>query len=77
MFLAICYREASPTKLKEFQAEVENREEKMSEEMGEIFETLVRRRDTDNAIWIAGSTPSTINTPGCRIQTTDFWKAPA
>jgi hypothetical protein len=45
MFLAICYREASPTKLKEFKEEVE-REGKMSEEMGTIFETLAQPNPT-------------------------------
>ena len=41
MFLAICYREASPEKLAEFQQEVQS-EGKMNEEMGKIFESLAK-----------------------------------
>jgi hypothetical protein len=39
MFLAICYREASPEKLQEFKEEIQS-EGKMEGEMGVIFETL-------------------------------------
>ena len=39
MFLAICYREASGEKLKEYQEEVK-KEGKMTEELNTIFETL-------------------------------------
>jgi len=39
MFLAICYREASATKLEEFKKEVQT-EGKMTGELGQIFETL-------------------------------------
>jgi small GTP-binding protein len=45
MFLAICYREASAEKLQEFQAEVQ-KEGKMTEEMGTIFETLAKPNPT-------------------------------
>jgi Ras-related C3 botulinum toxin substrate 1 len=41
MFLAICYREAAPEKLAEFQKEVQS-EGKMNEEMGQIFESLAK-----------------------------------
>jgi len=41
MFLAICYREASHSKLEEFKKEVQE-EGKMSEEMGAIFDTLAQ-----------------------------------
>ncbi len=41
MFLAICYREASPEKLQEFREEVKS-EGKMTEEMGTIFESLAK-----------------------------------
>jgi len=41
MFLAICYREASPEKLQAFEQEVK-KEGKMSEELGTIFETLAK-----------------------------------
>jgi len=39
MFLAICYREASPEKLQEFQQEIQDRGN-MTEEMGSILKTL-------------------------------------
>ena len=45
MFLAICYREASAEKLQEFQEEVQ-KEGKMTEEMGTIFETLSKPNPT-------------------------------
>jgi len=41
MFLAICYREASPEKLQAFEQEVKQ-EGKMSEELGNIFQTLAK-----------------------------------
>jgi len=43
MFLAICYRESSQEKLQKFQEEVETKAGgKVSEEMGQIFETLAQ-----------------------------------
>eukprot|EP00005_Dracoamoeba_jomungandri_P011644 CAMPEP_0174264740 /NCGR_PEP_ID=MMETSP0439-20130205/23720_1 /TAXON_ID=0 /ORGANISM="Stereomyxa ramosa, Strain Chinc5" /LENGTH=648 /DNA_ID=CAMNT_0015350787 /DNA_START=28 /DNA_END=1970 /DNA_ORIENTATION=+ len=41
MFLAICYREASPEQLQEFEQELKE-DGKMNEEMGHIFETLAK-----------------------------------
>jgi len=41
MFLAICYREASPEKLQAFEKEVKE-EGKMNAELGTIFETLAK-----------------------------------
>jgi len=41
MFLAICYREASPSKLAEFQEEMKT-EGKVNEEMGTILESLAK-----------------------------------
>lgn len=39
MFLAICYREAAPEKLAQFQEEVKSGGG-MSEELGQVFESL-------------------------------------
>lgn len=47
MFLAICYREASKEKLAEFQQEVQ-KEGKMTEEMGTIFESLAQENPDIN-----------------------------
>jgi len=41
MFLAICYREASPEKLQAFEQEVKDKGN-MNEELGNIFETLAK-----------------------------------